>query len=629
MAKQERLDIILGAKDRATSVIGRLRGKLGGLAKMATSLPAVLGAGLSAGAVIAGGKAALSAYNEQEKAIEKLRQALEAAGEEGASSLGSITSWASELQQVTTQGDEATIALAGYISTVGELSGDALMNATQATLGLAAATGQGEKIMGRAYLNALQGNFSMLERYAPALRAATTEQEKMAIVQGLVSRGLGQMQAEAETTSGRMQQMKNAWGDTLEFIGGAIAPVAANVAQQVTAFLQSNGQAIGEYARWIVGTLTNLGGTVAGWFNSIGGMVADAWNSYVDFMAPYWAQLFATVQAAGQFIGEAMTRTFNAVGDLLGAFGLQMQGTGGWFEWLRDTAVGALALVQIGMAQWKDRVSLITNQAMLVATKAFETVKHWITVVIPNVLEWFGDNWDNILKDYANIAKSVWVSIGTNIKNVMKEVWDYISSGGTDAFKVDWTIPLADFESSIQEWPGVAERATTDAENIMTTNIATLRKKLNDGYGKMIDELAQKNEERADHIRNTLRIGGDPKDSMADAALAAFFAGVERSPLATPQVAGGGAQFQGKDFTGGAGSIGGFGGSGGGAGFAFGVGFAGIEQRAKEGRSINTRIARASEETNRKLDRLGDGLVRLADAMKTGQPLSVDLNWLR
>ena len=237
----KRLDIFLNAHDRASHAIGKVTGGIRGMVKRITSIPALIGGALGGLAIGAFVKNAVESFGVQEKAVANLRQALIDSGDAGASTLPKIEAFASAVQKVTTQGDEATLGLAAYISGLSKLSGDSLIQATQATLGLARATGQSQETMGRALLNALQGNFETLQQYIPALRNTTSETEKLALVQDLASKGLNLMTADADTTGGAIQQMKNAFGDTMEAIGGLFAPAirfAADLLKRLAEFIQ-------------------------------------------------------------------------------------------------------------------------------------------------------------------------------------------------------------------------------------------------------------------------------------------------------------------------------------------------------------------------------------------------------
>lgn len=262
-ATQKRIEVILGARDASRKVFDSYEARFDRVKRTVVGLAATAGLALGAreiGRFVAG---SVAAYAEQEKAAAGLGRALRDAGDKSTGALEDFEAYASGLQAITTQGDEATLTLGAYISTIGKLTGGGLQEATTATLGLARATGQGQQIMARAYLNTLSGNYSMLERYIPALRAATSEEQKAALVRELVARGMNQLTEDAGTYAGRVAQLQNAWGDFREEIGGALVPTlrrGVEVGSEVVGVLQANKAAIGSVAAVAVSGAAALGG---------------------------------------------------------------------------------------------------------------------------------------------------------------------------------------------------------------------------------------------------------------------------------------------------------------------------------------------------------------------------------
>jgi len=119
---------------------------------------------------------------------------------------------ASDIQKVTTVGDEQTLQLMTQARNMG-VAVDKTEEATKGAIGLAekfkkAGLGQETALKGVAL--AYQGNFSQLERYIPALRNAETEAEKMAILQEEMASGFDLATEAAKTQAGQIQQTGNA-----------------------------------------------------------------------------------------------------------------------------------------------------------------------------------------------------------------------------------------------------------------------------------------------------------------------------------------------------------------------------------------------------------------------------------
>ena len=325
---EKRLDIILRARDQASRVFGTVGKSVNGLVKKLTSLPVAIGGLVGGVGLFRFTKSAVTAFGIQEKAVDNLRQALIDAGDVGASSLGGLTDFAAALQEVTTQGDEATISTAAYLAGIGGLTGGPLKEATKATLGLARATNQGQEIMARALLNALQGNFQMLERYIPALRSTTDATDKMALVQDLASKGLNQLTTDARGTDGTFKQLLNTYGDVKEVIGSALEPIIRSLTQAIRRSLP----VVQEYSLNFVAGIKS----VVEWMGRLRvrfstemtaiGVVMDNFTISLKLGALVWAKVALDafdkinngIQNLGAFLGHTSAQMFENVKTMFG-----------------------------------------------------------------------------------------------------------------------------------------------------------------------------------------------------------------------------------------------------------------------------------------------------------------------
>lgn len=161
----------------------------------------------------------IALYKQQELAEQRLRASMKANGNESEITLRKYLRFASGLQSITTVGDETTL---GLLQLAESMQSADPKKAVEGALGLSKALGMDLTSAVKAATLAQEGNFMMLSRYIPGLRSATTEAEKFAEVQKVMANGLEIARAEAETTAGKIEQLKNKWGDLKEKIGGAI-----------------------------------------------------------------------------------------------------------------------------------------------------------------------------------------------------------------------------------------------------------------------------------------------------------------------------------------------------------------------------------------------------------------------
>lgn len=504
MATTKRLDLILGARDQASGAIGKVTGSVAGLAG---KLVALAGIGLSAAAVVGFAKQSVAAFFEQEKAVANLTAALRLAGDGSAAAVKEISDLASSIQAVTTKGDESTMMLASYIATLGELTGEALKGATTATLGLARATGQGEQMMARAYLNALQGNFSMLERYVPAIRAATTAQEKMALVQGLAAKGFEMLEADAQTSAGAIQQMKNTYGDFLELIGERIAPILAGAAGRVKVFVEQNGawiaglvgrviSGVGALGQVVLPKLQALGAWVMGWVQRIGEFVLPtvlAWGGYVRSM----------IGMVVDMVSSGFSAIIGLVQPLLGSVG----GIGSTLERVRDVAMGALITLQFGFENWRAVVASATDYVMFAVVRLANQVHYFFGEVVPGVLMWLKDNWRDILRDIAVSTQTIFTNLVKNAVATIKNLPQLIS-GEMSIGDIWGDGLLAGFESKLKDLPKIAARQEGELERQLREQFEDSNEGLRDGLDEFTKRRLAEIEEQERKLREFFGGGG-------------------------------------------------------------------------------------------------------------------------
>ena len=209
---------------------------------------AAIGFGAAIGAVVAFSVKALSAYAEQQKAEMALAGSLRAYGESADAVIPKLKEIAARIQDETAADDDAVIAGMAKIRMLG-VQTDKLEEAAKATLALKS-IGIEEAAAQRYVALAMQGNYTMLQRYIPALRTATDEADKARIVNEFFARGYQQQKDLLNTTSGAWRNLKGRIGDALESIGEAIDKSAGikNALNQAATAVKNFGDAVD---RWI------------------------------------------------------------------------------------------------------------------------------------------------------------------------------------------------------------------------------------------------------------------------------------------------------------------------------------------------------------------------------------------
>jgi hypothetical protein len=221
MAKQTSFKVT--AKDATRQAFSSVRRGLGGLSNVAGNVFRRIGqAGLVAGAAIVGfAVKSVQAHNKQERSERALASALAAHGEEAGALLPKLKAVAAAIQDQTGAADEDTLALMANLRMLGVRTAE-LEKAAKATMALTA-VGVREKTARRAVAAAMQGNYDRLTSYVPALRKATSEAEKAAIVNKLFAKGFQQLKDLLNTNTGAWGNFTGRVGDAMEEVGKFIS----------------------------------------------------------------------------------------------------------------------------------------------------------------------------------------------------------------------------------------------------------------------------------------------------------------------------------------------------------------------------------------------------------------------
>jgi len=129
---------------------------------------------------------------------------------------------AQETQRLTTVGDEQYMKLAVQAQNFG-IANENVNKTVQDSIGLAEMfkdAGLKQTTAMKALALAQEGNYAQLQRYIPALRSVNSDTEKQALLNEISAKGFQMAQDNANTYAGRLQQIKNIYGDLQEEVGG-------------------------------------------------------------------------------------------------------------------------------------------------------------------------------------------------------------------------------------------------------------------------------------------------------------------------------------------------------------------------------------------------------------------------
>ena len=173
--------------------------------------------------------ASIKAFGKQETAVQKLSAAIRSNGSNVSELLPIMQRLASEIQSITTYGDEQVLAMQAMASSMG-VNSSQMEGVIKNAIGLSTALNMDVMTAVKASSAAIQGKTTMLQEYIPSLSKCTSEEEKLSKVQALGRSGFNQAEEAANTLEGKLIQAANAWGDLQEVVGEAFAPTIKIVA---------------------------------------------------------------------------------------------------------------------------------------------------------------------------------------------------------------------------------------------------------------------------------------------------------------------------------------------------------------------------------------------------------------
>jgi len=199
----------------ATAATDKISRSFGGIAT-------AIGGAIAAFAGFSIIKDVTAAASAQQDAINKLNTSLRSAGTFSTEASKEFQTFASELQKVTTVGDETTLELAALARNFTQTNEQA-KQLTEAAIQLSAATGDDLTTSVEQLGKTFGGSLGRLSQTLPALKGLS--QEALAAggaIQFVIDRFGGSAQAQLQTFSGITKALSNNFGDLKEEIGFAI-----------------------------------------------------------------------------------------------------------------------------------------------------------------------------------------------------------------------------------------------------------------------------------------------------------------------------------------------------------------------------------------------------------------------
>ena len=253
-------------------------------------------------------KESIDAAAEEQLQIAKLNQALESTGQYTDAVSRSLQDYAASLQKSTMYADDAVIGVEAMLATF-KLTEEEIKIATEATLNLAAATGQDLQSASILMGKAMVGETGMLKRYGIMVDEAKYKAEGWrAVIDEINVEFGGQAQAQAKTYTGRIEQLKNMFGDAKEMLGNAFIPTITKVVEWfMTGGDAASGMAspMERLSGWVKTATDNMGKWLdLNWENIIG-IAEETFRKIEEFITMIKEADYTKIKNGIENIGRA------------------------------------------------------------------------------------------------------------------------------------------------------------------------------------------------------------------------------------------------------------------------------------------------------------------------------------
>ena len=272
-------------------------------------------------------KEAVNLWGQQELAEKKLFTAY-------GKSITELKRYASSMQDMTTFGDEATLGAMSRLAAFTKEE-DQLKDLTLASIEMASALTMDLNAAADLIGKTLGSTTNALTRYGVAVDGAVGSTERAAsITKGIAELWAGQAAAAAETFTGKVQQLSNAWGDLLE---------------QVGRFAATGGEASGVF-KFLMDTINEFGIRVR-LVNILLDLATGNYETLADRAeASFLAQVKA-IQEKTKIELAALTKTENAYGEWIEALEKAQEKEALELEFMQRYIEGSIGVVEMIEAQ--------------------------------------------------------------------------------------------------------------------------------------------------------------------------------------------------------------------------------------------------------------------------------------
>jgi len=457
----------------------RFVGSLKSIAKAAGAAAIALGALKAIRGIFNGLSNSIAAFNIQEKAVRSLEKAIELAGGSAAQASPRLQDFASKLQLSLNVGDEVTLGLAAQASMLG-VATDSIDDAAKAAIGLSEATGINLQTAMKRVTGATNGVFGELGELIPAVRNATTTEEKLAAVLQVAEKGLQQKAHAAGTLEGVMTRASNSVGDLMESVGALLAPMKMAISTGIAAFAESLSAALVP--------------------------AVERSKQLIEDMRPVFDAVATVGRATGAVLGVAFSRMQDSFMALAKAAGITAETVAGGSDFIQkaiNTAarfiVKGISIATATIANLPTVLEIAVTQGQLILARMEGFWSHLFENSLPAMVKWFASATANVIADMATHVLTTISSMASRSVGIITALFTAMTTRSKASvgalatsianFGVTATTELnKEFKTNLPDLPEIVGRSITQKEKTLEEKMAKLGGNLANAFG---DEFAK------------------------------------------------------------------------------------------------------------------------------------------
>lgn len=247
----------------------------------------------------------IRASNKQEAAIQAMNSALEQTGIFSEALSNNLKILASDIQKITTEADESTIANIALMQNIGRMGSRVIPEATRAAIGLAKIMKVDAKTAFMLVGRAAAGSFELFTQYGIMLDMNASKQEKFNQLMRMGGKAFKIATDEVLTGAGKMKQWSNSITGVKEKVGDLIKEALIPMDKEIRVLIQGLELLI-KFFRATMLVLEGVAGVAYGIIQTFVKSARTLTNNFIE-----WTVLFFTARFSQA--GDVVIKTLKSV----------------------------------------------------------------------------------------------------------------------------------------------------------------------------------------------------------------------------------------------------------------------------------------------------------------------------